>query len=185
VASDEVEAAVRAAFTAGTWFDAGGVVPAALIRDLLVGPRGPQAAVRVRGARIEGGLSLSFIEAAVPVMLEDCELTDPPNLYWSRLGYLSFQGSHLPGMVASDARFDGHLRLTRATVDGEVRLRGAAITGGLLLDDACLTNAGGQAIHGKRLRVAGDVIGTGARVVGSLYLPHAQIEGRLVLDAVH
>lgn len=173
---------VRAAFAAGTWYDAGGKVPAALIRELVVGPAQPGSAIRIRGARIDGELSLAYLEARVPILLERCELTDPPVLYWSRLGYLSFQESRLPGIVASDARLDGHLRLTRAVLDGQVRLRGASIAGGLLLDGARLTNAGDQSLHGERLHVSGDLVATDARVVGELMLEHAEIEGRLSMD---
>jgi hypothetical protein len=173
---------VRAAFTAGTWYDAGGKVPAALIRELLVGPAGPTSAVQIRGARIDGELSLEFLRTRVPILLERCELTDAPVLYWARLGYLSLQESRMPGIVASNARLDGHLRLTRAIVDGEVRLRGAIIAGGLLLDGARLTNAGGQAVNGERLRVTGDLVATRASLVGELTLEHAEIDGRLSMD---
>jgi hypothetical protein len=138
--------------------------------------------VRIRGARIDGELSLAFLETRVPILLERCELTDPPVLYWSRLGYLSLQESRLPGIAGSDVRLDGHLRLTRAVVDGEVRLRGASIAGGLLLDGARLTNAGGQALHGERLRISGDLVATHASVVGELMLEHAEIDGRLAMD---
>jgi cytoskeletal protein CcmA (bactofilin family) len=173
---------VRAAFAAGTWYEAGGKVPAELIRELVLGPAEPGSAIRIRGARIDGELSLAYLEARVPILLERCELTDPPVLYWSRLGYLSLQESRMPGIVASDARLDGHLRLTRAVLDGELRLRGATITGGLLLDGALLTNAGEQAVQGERLHVAGDLVATDARVVGEVVLEHAEIEGRLSMD---
>ena len=178
-----VDAAVRAAFAAGTWFDGAGTsVPAGLIRELLLEPPTPQCGLRIRGARIEGMVRLNFVETRVPVMLEDCELTDPPGLYWSRLGYFSLQGSRLPGLIASNAHFGGHLRLTRAIVDGEVRLRGAVIAGGLLLDGARVSNAGAHAVHGERLQMSSDLLATDAHVVGELYLDLAQIEGRLTLD---
>jgi hypothetical protein len=77
---------------------------------------------------------------------------------------------------------DGHLRLTRAIIDGEVRLRGATVAGGLLLDGARLTNAGGQALNGERLRVTGDLVARRASVVGELMLEHAEIDGRLSMD---
>jgi adhesin HecA-like repeat protein len=173
---------VRGAFTSGTWYEAGGKVPAHLLRELLVGPSTPASALRIRNARIDGELSLAFLETRVPILLERCELTEPPVLYWSRLGYLSLQESRMPGIVASDVRLDGHLRLTRAVVDGEVRLRGAEITGGLLLDGARLTNAGGHAVQGERLHVSGDLIADRASVVGELMLLHAEIDGRLDLD---
>lgn len=182
VGSSDVEAMVRAAFTAGTWYDGGGKVPAALIRELLVGPAGPTSAVQIRGARIDGELSLEFLETRVPILLERCELTDAPVLYWARLGYLSLQGSRMPGIAASNVRLDGHLRLSRAIVDGEVRLRGAILAGGLLLDGARLTNAGGQALNGERLRVTGDLVATRASVVGELMLEYAEIDGRLSMD---
>ncbi|HEY3716018.1 MAG TPA: hypothetical protein VGL39_15940 [Jatrophihabitantaceae bacterium] len=177
----DVDAAVRAAFAEGTWYE-GAAVSAALIRELLLGPQSPPSGVRIRGARIEGRLLLNFVETRTPIMLEDCELTDPPNLYWSRLGYFSLQGSRVPGVIASNASFDGHLRLTRAVVTGELRLRGAVISGGLRLDDARLLNPGGHALHGERLQMSGDLLATGCEVAGELYLEHAQIAGRLALD---
>ncbi len=173
---------VRAAFAAGTWYEAGGKVPAHLLRELLVGPSTPASAVRIRNARIDGELSLAFLQTRVPILLERCELTDPPVFYWSRLGYLSLQESRMPGLIASDVRLDGHLRLTRAVLDGEVRLRGAAITGGLMLDHARLTNAGGHAVQGERLHVSGDLVANRASVVGEVVLLHAEIDGRLDLD---
>ena len=174
---------MRAAFAAGAWFDGSGTsVSAELLREVLLGPQPPQCALRIRGARIEGQLRLTLAETRAPIMLEYCELTDPPGLYWARLGYFSLQGSRVPGLHASNARFEGHLRLTRADVDGEVRLRGAVISGGLLLDGARLSNAGAHAVHGERLQLSGDLLATDAHVLGELYLDLAQVEGRLTLD---
>ena len=128
VGSSDVEAMVRAAFTAGTWYDGGGKVPAALIRELLVGPAGPTSAVQIRGARIDGELSLEFLETRVPILLERCELTDAPVLYWARLGYLSLQGSRMPGIAASNVRVDGHLRLTRVALDEQTPVAQRVLT---------------------------------------------------------
>jgi hypothetical protein len=181
--SNGLETEVRRAFNSGTWFAGQGtVVPAGLIRKLLLGNPSAAAAVRIRGARIDGTLDLNFLTVEVPVLLEECELAEPPSLYWTHARYLSFQDSRLPGLTGSNVRVDGHLRLTRTTVDGMVRLRGAVIAGSLLLDAARLTYAGGRALHGERLRVEEDLHAPDVTVLGEIYLDHARIGGRITLS---
>jgi cytoskeletal protein CcmA (bactofilin family) len=172
------------AYRNGEWYDGGGTqtVPAGLIRELLLAEPPPAAQLRIRGARIEGCLDLNFVSCAVPLLIEDCELTDAPRLYWARLGYFSLLGSRLPGLIAANARIDGHLRLTRAEVTGEVRLRGGRITGALMVDGAKLTSTTAGALQGERLQIEGDLRANDVTVAGELNLDHARIDGRLVLD---
>jgi len=70
---------VRAAFADGTWYE-GAAVSAELIRELLLDRRRRSPGEHPRRP-IDGPLLLNFVETHVPIMLEDCELTDPPSLY--------------------------------------------------------------------------------------------------------
>jgi len=166
------------------------VVRAEVIVALMLGVQesepGHAQLVSLRGARITGQLALSFAETRTTLLLEDCYFEQRIDLYWTSLGFTSFRGSVLPGMVASNLQVKGHLRLTGCSIGGEVRLRGARIAGALLLDGAQLHNPDGWSLDGERLTVGGDVnMHHGFVSQGEVRLYSAQIGGSLSLVEAH
>src|ERR1035441_7148814 len=131
---------------------------AALLQGVHQTEPGHTPSVWLAGARIAGRLRLSFAEVHCPLILEDCHFDESPDLYWAKLGFTSLRGCVLPGLIGSNVKIDGHLRLNRCTVTGELKLLGARIAGGLLLDAAHVSNPGNMSINGERLEVAGDIL---------------------------
>lgn len=164
------------------------VVRAEVIAAVLLGGHeetpGHAAAVRLRGARITGQLKLAFADVRCPVQLEDCELDEPPDLYWTRMVPTCFCRSRMPGLMASNLRVDGFLNLDHTTVTDTVRLLGAQITGGLLLPGANLSTPAGAAVIADRIEVGGDMVLTSATVSGAVRMTNARIGGRLDLDEI-
>jgi hypothetical protein len=118
-----------------------------------------------------------------PLILEDCHFDESPDLYWAKLGFTSLRGCVLPGLIGSNVKIDGHLRLNRCTVTGELKLLGARIAGGLLLDAAHVSNPGNMSINGERLEVAGDILlKNGFVSVGQIRLSNARIGGSVNLE---
>jgi hypothetical protein len=175
------------------WSDAR-VVRAEVIAALLLGVQPVEAGhipvVSLKGARISGRLVLAFARIDTTLLLQDCYFEQRPDLYFAALGFMSMQQSIVPGLVGSNLRVDGHLRMTGCSFTGEVALRGAKIAGGLLLDGAQMRPAGGFALDADRVEVAGDVLLDGgfsaqgevrlsnARLGGSLALADAEISAR-------
>lgn len=174
-----------------------GEVISRLVLGAQPGESGFVPGVLLAGARITGRLALSFADSPHALVLEHCFFEERPDLYWAALGFTSFQGSVLPGLLASNLTVRGHLRLADCSFTGEVRLRGAKIAGGMLLAGVSLSNPSGVAVNALRAEVAGDlsmvggltcegeVLLAGARIGGSLLLGRARISapGRAVLAA--
>ncbi len=164
------------------------VVRAEVVAALLLGARetesGHTAAVQLAGARITGRLALDHAEVNHHLRLQDCLFEESVDLYGARTGQLSFNGSHLPGMLASHLWAEGNLRLTGCTATGKVRLVAARIAGTLILNGARLHCPGGQALDATRLQVDNDVLmrdGFAAR--GTVVLRSARVGGSVDLRA--
>lgn len=139
--------------------------------------------VHLSGARITGRLVLSFADSPHALVLERCLFEERPDLYWAALGFTSFQGSVLPGLLASNLSVRGHLRLIDCSFTGEVRLRGAKIAGGMLLASASLSNPGEVALNLHQAEIAADLSMVGGlKCEGGIRLADASIGGSLTLD---
>ncbi|GAA4471584.1 oxidoreductase [Phytohabitans houttuyneae] len=181
----EVEKALWDGFATGTRVDAAGAsVRASLIIELLrEEAHGRPAAVHLRGGRVKGRLSLAFAEVTHPLLLEECEFDEVPDLYWARMSHTSFAGSRMPGFLGSNVRVDGHLQLSRCTVSDGVRLSGAQISGGLLIADAVLGGSASEwALYARRATIGGDLVLTGAHLTGGVALTNARLGGTADLD---
>ncbi|MDQ7906353.1 hypothetical protein RB614_17710 [Phytohabitans sp. ZYX-F-186] len=182
----DVEKALWDGFATGTAVDAGGApvraeVIAALLREEAPGA----AAVHLRGGRVTGPLRLAFAEVGHPLLLEECDFDEVPDLYWARMSHTSFAGSRMPGFRGSNLRVDGHLQLSRCAVGDGVRLPGAQISGGLLLAGAVLGGGGeAWALYARRATIGGDLVLTGAELTGGLALTNARLGGTADLDRV-
>jgi hypothetical protein len=199
LAADDLNDAERAlweSFPAGAIVDldaeSDGAKPsvrAEVIAALLLGARekvaGHTAAVHLRGARVTGGLRLTHAEVGYPLLLEECEFDERPDLYWARLAHTSFAGSRMPGFMGSNVRVEGHLQLSRCTVEEGVRLPGAQISGSLLLLDAHLSpSADGWAVDAQRATIGGNAVMAGAEVSGSVRLGGARVGGTVEFDRI-
>ncbi|MFD0743921.1 hypothetical protein ACFQ1L_20425 [Phytohabitans flavus] len=157
-------------------------VVAALLREEAPGRA---AAVHLRAGRVTGQLRLSYAEVGHPLLLEECDFDEPPDLYWARMSHTSFAGSRMPGFRAANVRVDGHLQLSRCAIGDGVRLGGSQISGGLLLADAVLGGNGAEwAVHARRASIGGDLVLVGARLTGGLAITNARLGGTADLDKV-
>jgi len=161
------------------------VVRAEVLRALLVGGVEPEpgqiAAVRLTGARIIGTLNLGHAQVSVPLALTGCYFDEAPHLYWAGMNSVHLMGCRLPGLVASGARFDGHLWLEGSTVSGGLWLDGAHISGILNMSGVQLINPQGDALLGDRLTVDANVYcDKGFTSHGEVRLPGAHVGGQLI-----
>ncbi|MFC7586877.1 hypothetical protein ACFQYP_26440 [Nonomuraea antimicrobica] len=161
-------------------------VRAEVLAGLLLGEYADPAdkpALRLTGARITGLLHLAFGEIDFPVTFRRCAFDEAPDLYQARTRFLSFDGSELPGLVASNLQVEGNLRLTGCHVTGELRLPGARINGTLTMNGARLDHPGGAAVNAERLDVGGDLRAhDGFACDGELILTAARVGAALNLD---
>lgn len=181
----DVDERVRRAFAVGEPLNLGGAeVPAALLAELLTGePPTRRAALRLHEARVTGRLILSFAEVTCPLLVQESEFLEAPDLYWARLAFTGFRNTRLPGLHAAGVAIAGHLRLSGLRCTGVINLRGAKIAGGLLLDGAHLSRPGGTALLAERLELDGDLVAEhGFRAEGTLRLFQATVTGGVHLD---
>lgn len=180
-----VDERVRRAFAAGEPLNLGGAeVPATLLAELLTGELpSRRAALRLHEAKVTGRLVLSFAEVTCPLLVQESEFAEAPDLYWARLAFTGFRNTRLPGLAAAGVTIGGHLRLAGVRSTGLINLRGAKIAGGLLLDGAHLVNPGGTVLSAERVEVGGDVVAEqGFRAEGAIRLFQANIAGGVHLD---
>jgi hypothetical protein len=183
----DVEKALCDGFAAGATVDAAGAaVRASVIAELLREEvPGRAAAVHLHGARVTGRLRLAFAEVGHPLLLEDCDFDEVPDLYWARLSHTSFARSRMPGFLGSNVRVDGHLQLSGCTVSDGLRLAGAQISGGLLLAGAVLGGSASEwALYARRATLGGDLVLSDAKLAGGLALTNARLGGTADLDRV-
>ncbi|NGN70251.1 hypothetical protein G5C51_41015 [Streptomyces sp. A7024] len=156
-------------------------IRAEVITALLLGAREPEpgraAAVSLVGARITGSLELDHTEFDHHLRLIGCWFEQRVNLYGTRTRQLSFNGSHLPGLLASHAAIDGNLRLKRCRSTAEIRLVGTHVTGAVILEQAHLSDAAGEALTADRLHVDNDLLLRDLAVDGVFRLRSAVIGG--------
>jgi len=176
-------------------------VRASVLRTLLLnGPREPGevAALKLKGARIEGTLDLRYATVDSVVHMSHCHFVDTPDLSGAQLPYLNLRDSVLPGLLVARARVNGSLRLTRCRFGGSVHLGGSRISGVLFLERAEFASATGAGpvlrlnhvtieddLCAPGLRTYGEVRLDGATVAGSIDLNDARLHhpGNAVLDA--
>lgn len=147
-----------------------------LLRFLLLGGV-PAEAGRLQvlwlvGARVAGPLEVEYADVATPVELEQCVFDRPLSFFGSHLRRLGLEGSRMPSLTISNARFDASVRLVGCRA-GEVGAGLAEINGSLLMDGARVA-----ALDGISLRVGSDVLaGSGFACGGELRLDGAAVGG--------
>lgn len=169
-------------------------VRARVIAALLMSEEPPQShripALRIRGARITERVNLAYSTLRHSARFLSCLFEEDPSLYWARCPQLSFKDSHLPGLSASNAQIDGHLRLEGCVFTGPVELRGTQLAGSLALNGArsleidCDRLQAGRGISAIGLDATGLVRFSNAKVSGTMILDHARLaaSGRSTLN---
>ncbi|MEV7094910.1 hypothetical protein AB0M80_18935 [Amycolatopsis sp. NPDC051045] len=193
----EAERQVLEAARHGRSCSADAPIRAVVLRELLLGLRGPvdPRGVRVDGARITGALDLDDVEAVAGLALVDCVFADPVSAQYARIPWLDLAGSELTGgsgcaLDAEGLRADG-LRLsgTRISGSGEygaLCLRDARIAGRLHLSGAESTSADGPALYLDGLQCgqlqAVGLRATGAGELGAVRMLGARVDGQMDFD---
>jgi hypothetical protein len=177
-------------------------VRAGFLRKLMLGldpgwaVRAP--GVRIKGARIEGGIDLTDCsgagDAGLPTLsLEGCDVPDPIDLSRARLARLTLRDCRLRKVSAVDAIVDGELSLAGARPYGaagaeifSADISGARIGGDVRLSSASLArriDGDGAVLVGDGAEIGGDVLlDAGFEALGAVSLAHARIAGGLNCD---
>ncbi|MFJ7217653.1 hypothetical protein [Amycolatopsis sp. NPDC098790] len=172
-------------------------VRAAVLRELLLGLRGPvdPRGVRVGGARIAGTLNLDHVEAPVGLQLVDCVVVNTISARAATLPWLDLSGSRIAGVDGTGVRIGHDLDLTgvRATGSGDfgvICLRDARVDGLAVFARAEIRSGDGPALYlddlecralkGAGLRATGIGAGgavrlLGARVSGEVFFGEAAL----------
>ncbi|MEU0478303.1 hypothetical protein ABZ260_03825 [Streptosporangium sp. NPDC006013] len=179
---------------AGAAWDEGRTVRARVIAVLLMSEEPPRShripALRIKGARITEWVNLAYSTLRHSARFLSCFFAEKPSLHWARCPQLSFNGSHLPGLYASNAQVDGHLLLEGCVFTGPVELRGAQLAGSLTLSHArsleidCDRLQAGRGIAAIGLGATDQVSFSNVKVSGTVILDHARLaaSGRSALN---
>jgi hypothetical protein len=143
-----------------------------------VDPRG----IQVVGAKITGGLDLSFAHVPFPLALVRCRITEKINLQQLNLPVLSLEGSFTAALSAEGLNAVGSIFLNNGfSAEGEVRLLDAQIGGQLSCTKGSFKNPNGYALNADDLNAAGSVfLSDGFSAEGEVSLLGVQIGGQLV-----
>jgi hypothetical protein len=159
-------------------------IRAAVLRYLLVDSTWlvHSKGVRLRGARILGGLDLEAATLRCPLRLDNCYLDGPPLvLDYAAVSLLTVTRCQLAGLTGEALTVSKDLDLAGSTFTGPVALVGADITGSLKCSDARLDSADGDgnALDAMRLKVGGTVFLDRVTAAGAVRLAGADITGNL------
>ncbi|WP_283138967.1 hypothetical protein [Rhizohabitans arisaemae] len=174
------------AYPTGAWVELDGEpVRAELIASLLLGVRdaapGQVPAVRLRGARVTGTLTILGGSIGCELSLDRCELEGRPDFTESTTKTIRIVNSRMPGFCGGGVRMDGHLSLSGSEISGEVRLPRAQINGGLRMLGTTVRNLGEWAIFSGSLVVEAGAFLDNADISGGVRLVGARMNGGLFL----
>jgi hypothetical protein len=138
-------------------------------------------AVRLRGARILGGLGLAGSKLRCPLELLDCHVDANLELAMAEAPAISLAGSHLSGgFLGRQLTVTHTLDLSAGfRCDSDVDLDQARIGGTLDCSESRLAGAAGAVLSAEGIQVGADMLLTGARCSGSVALNAADIGGTL------
>ena len=142
-----------------------------------IDPRGIQA----HGARIEGGLDLSFVRVRFPLALRCCSVKEEAKLRFLRIPTVSFSGSFVRSINLECAKVKGTASFGNGfCCEGEVQLLGARIGSNLDCGAGKFRNAAGKALRADRIKIRGSLFLRNAfSAEGEVRLLGAQIGGNL------
>ncbi len=167
-------------------------VRVAVLRELLLGLRGPvdPRGVRVGSARIAGTLNLDHVAAPVGLALVDCVLVNPISARAAKLPWLDLSGSRIAGFDGTGARIGHDLDFTdvRATGSGDfgvLCLRDARVDGLAVFARAEIRSGDGPALFLDDLECRGlkgvGLQATGTGSSGAIRLLGARVSGEIFL----
>ena len=141
----------------------------------------PEPCYRIKGARITERINLAYSTICHSARFLSCFFEQAPGLYWARCQQMSFKGSHLPGLSASNVHMDGHLRLDGCVATGLLELRGAQLAGSLTMNRARIFTLG-MAIDCDRIQTGRGLAAKGLHATGQVRLSSARVIGTMILD---
>jgi hypothetical protein len=163
-------------------------VRAKVIAWLLLGARGSGAgavpAVRLRGARITG--QLSILGGTVPheLVLSGCHLDEPVRFTGSTTRTIRMTDCHLAGLSGGGMRVAGHLSLSGSNITGTVRLGRAQFESGLWLGGTKIVSddPDGWALYANAMVVDSGTYMRNADLTGGLGLVGSRLNGGFFLE---
>jgi hypothetical protein len=137
--------------------------------------------VRLRGARIAGGLDFEHANLVCPLELVGCYLPEGVDLEYATAPSLTLSGSLVTGLRAEGLTVTGCLSLDKGfTAQGRAQLLGAKIGGQLICSGGHFSNPKGKALEADNLTVRSDVfLDDGFVAHGEVRLLGAHIGGQL------
>jgi uncharacterized protein YjbI with pentapeptide repeats len=165
-------------------------VPAGALRRVLaftdektLDPRG----LLIRGARFCDELSAAHIDFPRPLHFFRCAFDARIDLNGAKFKELSFEGSHMRGLVLDNAEVLDDLMASRVKAVGKISAKGIKIGGCLVMTGATLLNekavaidldsarVGGEVLLNKGFEARGEVLALGVRISGQLNLRGATL----------
>ncbi|MFC4115225.1 hypothetical protein [Nonomuraea zeae] len=144
-------------------------------------PPGPAGryGVRVTGAEITGGLSLSHVGVAVPLQFRNCAFDTPLDLTGAALPFLDVSGSTFPGLRGEGLRVDVGLLLAECIVDGPVHLTDARIGGSLRMDGATIDGHGDVGFIADNVHLSGRLWAENLVIKGTFRMHNGDVSGSI------
>lgn len=137
--------------------------------------------IRVRGARIIGGLDFSFSELILGMQLHNCFFDETMILQWATVPLLDLSGSWIPGVVAPHLNALADVLLRDGFIAyGEVNVSSSSINGNLVIVDGQLENSGDIALRADNIRIAGDFRLINSTIQGEVVLRAAEVRGGVI-----
>jgi hypothetical protein len=133
--------------------------------------------IQIHGAKISGGLDLSFVSVPFPLRTKQCRFTENASLISTQLPALNLGGSRVLSVVADRTEVKGNVFLRDGfRAEGAVRLLGAQIGGDLDCSGGTFSNPGRDALRADGAGVKGGVyLNDGFSAEGDVGLVGAQI----------
>jgi hypothetical protein len=121
ISGEELRRAARAGTVVeGRQDGARRTLDAAIVRRHCLEPAGQvdPHGIRIRGAIISGRLDLAAVSVLFPLVFEDCEFEQAPNLDGASLHALTFRGCSLPGLIGNGLRVRRDVDLSDSLITG-------------------------------------------------------------------
>lgn len=160
-------------------------VPAGALRRVLaftdkktLDPRG----LLIRGARFCDELSAAHIDFPRPLHFSRCAFDARIDLNGAKFKELSFEGSHMRGLVLDNAEVLDDLMASQVKAIGKISAKSIKIGGRLVMTDATLLNEKAVAIDLDSARIGGEVLfNKGFEAQGEVFALAVRIGGQLNL----
>lgn len=161
-------------------------IRAEVITALLLGAReagtGAVPAVRLRGARITGQITVRGGNLEHELVLSGCHLDEPIDLNSSMTRTLRFTDCRIPGFNGGGMRVAGHLSLSGSWITGTVRVSRAQFESGFWLAGTKIVADSEWALYAGAMVVDAGMFLHNADISGGVRLVGTRLNGGLFLD---